>query len=291
MKNTKKLIYKELTTDAIIAMLPEMELQAMPLLLKKTPFLRLDKKIVKAITEILEKKGFKKIIKGYYVNTDGKVFNCFTGKYMSLNCRNSFKADGKLYSVPKYMLKIFAHLPVRHTSQIAYKDGDRNNLNINNIDYCHIITGKIPPINYSDFALCLRCYFELPVNFNIRDSCMVNPLLQAIIDHRMLFSKMKAEEFTYYESLPIFKSYLFGFASRPDLAKKHQISLHDFSIIINNYIIYIINDIIKDYEKGYLQEKKMVIPKTETEKSKDKKALKSWQKFRDDLLNENTNTK
>ncbi len=197
----------------------------------------------KIITE-LKQSGFK-AVKGHrdlYVNKSGKLYNIRKSKYLTPCQRNNVSINSKKHSLPKLMIHTFKGEPIR-TGQIMYIDGNKTNLDIDNIRYSRKFSPDIDVrINKPGLLTAIRCYFEVPNKFKLNNT-LTKYYIKTIVNERLYFVSKKYTE--------IFNSYLSG-QTVGQIAKTQKVSFRDCSIIVNLFINQLINEILLDLQKGIL---------------------------------------
>jgi|GEM_PF-2861755 len=214
----------------------------------------------------LKEKGFKRV-KPYpdlFVNDTGTVYSLNAGKDLKATNRNAIStANGKRVSIPKLILFVFRNEPIRERSQIRYLDGNRGNLSPSNMEYFRIYENSHKnEVNAENLYNAIRCYYEVPKRYTVKDCILTHMYLTEIIQIRCFYSE-------YYKrlGLDIFKSYMKGITNNIKIvAKENNTNFRDVRIIVNDFFNLLISDILADMEAGNLKVKDFQPrPKTKTQ--------------------------
>jgi hypothetical protein len=207
------------------------------------------KKRIETISQ-LRKDGFR-VVKGYpstYVNNCGKVYDLRKGKFIKPTKKNYIKPENQYLNVAKLVIQTFGNDPYR-SGQITYIDGDKENLNIQNIKYSRLFvpnqTNK--PICHDNLISAIRCYFEIEKGFSVNNRFMTRLYLQQIAARRFFF--------IYKMDMPhieIFRAYLYG-TGADKTAKGHNVSTRDYPTIINHFTGLLVSEILQDLKVGILE--------------------------------------
>lgn len=197
----------------------------------------------------LKQSGFK-LVTGFsslYVNTQGKVYNLKTGKYLKPTPRNLIKPENEYLSVPKLVLQAFAKQPYRN-GQIQYIDGNKTNLSVQNLKYSRIFTpDRTPePVNRENLMTAIRCYIQVKERFKVNESLQTRFYLQSITRQRLFFIHKQD-----LQHIEVFETYING-ANTIKTATKHGLTVRDCSVIVNQFINLLITEILQELENGLL---------------------------------------
>lgn len=197
----------------------------------------------------LKQEGYK-MVTGYsylYIHPTGKVYNLKIDKYLKRNARNYIKADNECLSVPKLALQAFANQPYKN-GQISYKDGNRDNIGIENITYRRIFepTRTPDPVSLEKLLTAIRCYFSVKERYKVNDRLQTRLYLQSITRQRLFF--IEKHDLKHIE---VFETFING-ENTTQTATKHGLSTMDCSVIINQFTNILVKSILTDLEKGLL---------------------------------------
>lgn len=198
----------------------------------------------------LKRDGFKVAgkCKSLYVSQSGAVFCMEAGKYLKPSARHYIKTETEYLSVPKLILEAFAGVPYR-SGQIVCIDGDRANLSIENVQYARIFPAdkKPDPVNEENLLKALRCYEQLSVKFNIKESLQTCRYLKRITERRRFFVEKKG-----FEHIEVFQTFIIE-GNLNKTALKHGLTVRDCAIVKGKYLNMLIGEIISDIERGILE--------------------------------------
>lgn len=283
-KKIKPIVETKIKETILFNLLKEVGADFLPQLYKKLGVKNVYFGYYTKIVDFLNKAGFKMLHPFCHVDKQGRVFNTKTGRFMVPNVRNCVSIRGKNYNVPKIMLHLFEHETIRKDSQIIYFDGNRKNLNINNIAYIREFKAKQVIVDYNNLMLCLRCYIPIPVKHVITDWIVTKLFLQQVVE--------KSEFFKLCECFnsPGFKVFMFGQvfrywlynprSSEKETAKQFGISEKDCSYIINNHLDMLIKSIMSDLKKNNLT----IIPFVKPKPKSIRKAFKEFEDLKAEIL-------
>ena len=200
----------------------------------------------------LKANGYRKIdmYPHLFINESGKVFNVNLNKFECMKKdRNCLSTHCNL-SVPKLLLYVFANEPYRERTWIRYKDGNRKNISIDNLEYVSCIDGKpTPPVNDEGLYTAIRCYFPVLKRYKTGTLFLTKRYLYDVAKSRLFF-----EQYRQSKHIEVFRSYLtIEFTDRAKIAKMHGIIVRDCNHIINTFINMLIDDVLRDLDKGILQ--------------------------------------
>ena len=104
-------------------------------------------------------------------------------------------------------------------------------------------------INAENLYTAIRCYFEVPKRYTVKDCILTRMYLTEIIRKRRFY------EDNYKRSgFDIFKSYMKGVVNNMrNVSKEHDTNLKDVQIIVNDFLNLLINDILADLKAGKLK--------------------------------------
>lgn len=201
----------------------------------------------------LKEKGFRQVkpFPNLFITETGTVYSLNTGKELKINHRNTVCiSGGKRVSVPKLVLFVFRNEPIREKSHIRYLDGNTGNLNPSNIEYVRIYeSDRKSKINAENLYTAIRCYFEVPKHYKIKDCILTRIYLTEIIRKRHFY-----EDNYKRFGLDIFQSYMEGIVNNmQNVGKKHNTNFRDVQIIVNDFLNLLINDILADLKAGQLK--------------------------------------
>ncbi len=198
----------------------------------------------------LKRDGFKMAgkCKSLYVSQSGAVFSVVAGKFLKPTERNQVKPETEYLSVPKLVLEAFANEPYRN-GHIIHIDGNKENLNVENLKYTRIFpTDRKPdPVNREHLLLVIRCYVRVNESYNVKDSFQTGIYLKMITGRRLFFELNKE-----LKHIDVFQSYING-DNASKTAKKYGLTALDRAVIINMFINMLITEILKDIENGIIQ--------------------------------------
>lgn len=201
----------------------------------------------------LKEKGFRRV-KPYpdlFINEYGTVYSLNAGKELKADHRNTvYISGGKRVSVPRLILFVFRNEPIREKSHIRYLDGNTGNLSPSNMEYVRKYENSHKnEVNAENLYTAIRCYFEVPKKYNLKDYILTRMYLSEIIKKRCFYTE-------YYKrsGIDVFKSYMKGIANNiKDVGKECDTNFKDVQIIVNDFINLLINDILADLEAGKLK--------------------------------------
>lgn len=211
----------------------------------------------------LTTKGFKPVkgYKGLYINKLGEVYNRNTGKYLKLSARKYVIIDKNPLNVPKLVLQAFKGQKVR-TGHIVYIDGNKRNLTPVNLRYAQLYPASCSvKIDRAKLLTAIRCYIEVKKSF-IAKCKIVTPFYISLITGKRghFFGKLTFER-------EILKTYLSSINTNyTETAKKHNLTVRDVSIILNNEINTLTNEVESDLKAGKLAILPYFQPQTKKQK-------------------------
>lgn len=175
-------------------------------------------------TETIQNGGFKRIGKTkLYINRNGVIYNPATDKtsrprYISTERGNITRAAAVLWT--------FADQPPRPKAQICYIDGNRNNLNPENLKYKSIGIEHVE-LNKAAMFEAIRRLFCVDKRFNVNIGQVETRLYLAMIAEEYLTGKWCDDEFK-----TVLKQHLTTFETLTETAKKHGLTVRDTRNII-----------------------------------------------------------
>lgn len=213
----------------------------------------------------LKENGYKRVpdISYIYLNEYGKVYNLQKDKELKPNLKNLVIIENRYLNVAKLILLVFRKEPIRAKQQIRYIDGDSDNLRIENIEYTRKYkSGLKTNVNNENLYTAIRCYFNVPKKYNIKDHILTRMYLAEIIRIRDFHIDNRNKE-----DIDIFKSYMQGATNNCiSIAKQHGISISDCKYIVYSFLNLLSDSIIKELEAEILQIKEyQPRPKTKTQ--------------------------
>lgn len=226
----------------------------------------------------LKSNGFK-VAKGYsflYLHENGSVFSLVKGSLLKPNSRNLISVNGKRLNLPKLILEAYKGIKPSK-GQIVYVDGNKSNLNANNLRYARLFkSSAIMKVNQNDLLTAIRCYFEVEKKFNVKNYIRIKFYLGTIAEKRCFLIANKDNE-----NIEAFEYYLKGNNIR-ESAKKSGLVIRDCSLIVNTFINSMINEVLEDKKQGSLTEKEFI----QRKKSK-RQIVKKWNDYISTFSQEN----
>lgn len=201
----------------------------------------------------LFKMGFRPIpeLNNIFINRKGEIFDFLKSNWIKPNERNYLRIQGKNINVPKLILFIFGNKPIK-PGKIIYSDGNKKNMEIDNLSYCRLFANdpKII-INKTDLLTAIRCYFIVKQDFTVNDWIKTGFYIFIIAEKRNFINRN-----IYKPYIELFKFYLinknFNQISMVKIAKQHNLNLRDCFFIINGFLAELINEILIDLKAGLL---------------------------------------
>lgn len=223
-----------------------------------------------SIIKDLVSKGFKRSKNApfLYLNRSGATYDLKKGKLLEPDSRNYIFVEKKRLSLPKLVLATFASQPIK-SGQIVYIDGNKRNLNIDNLRYSsQLPTIKLVSIDNGQLLEAIRCYFNVSKRYSVRNTELTKVYLSFIVEKRGLQGEKNAKLIEYY---------LFG-KNVKECSVKFGLRERDARAIINDFINGLSNEVIKDKQNGLLNELSYLDrPKTK------RQILKDWNDFKKSL--------
>ncbi|BDX39314.1 hypothetical protein CYCD_26690 [Tenuifilaceae bacterium CYCD] len=220
-----------------------------------------------SIIRDLVAKGFKRA-KTYpflYLNKSGVVYGLNRGEILKPDSRNYIFAESKRLNLPKLVLATFGNQPIRN-GQIEYVDGNKRNLNVDNLKYSsRLSTVQLERIDKDSLSEAIRCYFHVSKRYNVRNAVLTRVYLTHIVEKRGLLGK---------ENTRLIESYLSGLNVK-ECSLKFNLTVRDCRAIINDFINNLSKEVITDKQNGVLSE----LGYLERSKSK-RQILKSWNDYK-----------
>ena len=203
----------------------------------------------------LQKQGFKKTnIKGLYITNNGKCYNLITNRILVVN-RGKINISGKACNVAKLVLETFCKIPIR-SGQTVFKNGIENDFYSENLEYKRTV--KQPTPHESDLIQCVRLYFEVDKKTNKR-SDLLRFYISEVIKSRSFATKYTGKDFALF--LEYYKTENYLTDNRNQVFEKLGFSIANGNNAINKYLNLLINECLKDFEKGVLTQKEFLKPK------------------------------
>lgn len=178
-------------------------------------------------------------IKGISINQSGIVYNTISEKQLTISQRGYFTFNGKVYNLPKLLLETFKNIPVRN-GRIIFKDGNKTNFNIDNLDYQTKLAELEQPKN-EDIINVINYYFAHDPIKNLNNVFKYRTHLSTVLAIRDFFKVYQNES-----NLNIFKDYSDIFTpGYYNLSKIHKITVLE----AKRTIFYFLNKLIDDCKK------------------------------------------
>ncbi|TDX84054.1 hypothetical protein [Epilithonimonas xixisoli] len=175
-----------------------------------------------------------------HIDTLGTVTNIRTNKILKVGKRGYFTYKDKPINLPKLMLETFNKNPVRN-GHIIFKDGNKKNYNISNLEYQTKLSVVEPPTD-TDILNVINYYCRHDKLNNLRDVFRYRMNLLAVLSVRNFFLEYKGTQ-----NLDIFKDYATAFAPGfLTLSKKHKITLLESKRTIYFFLNKLISDCKND---------------------------------------------
>lgn len=250
----------------------------------------------------LKENGYKRIpnIPYLYLNIYGKIYSLKKDKELKPNAKNLIFIENKYLNVPKMMLLVFRKEPIRSNQQIRYIDGDKSNLQIENIEYVRKYkSGLKTNVNNENLYTAIRCYFNVPKKYKVKDRFRTRMYLSEILERRGFYIDNRDKE-----GIEVFKSYMQDtISNHAVIAQKHNISIWDCAYIVNSFINQLSSEILKALEAGILQIKDFKktkkqelkelneyliskgLPPVRLRKKSNKELIKDFEKYSNNLKN------
>lgn len=223
----------------------------------------------------LSANGFKRVpcIPDLMINEMGTVYNLQTGKVLKPSQHQTVRTpNGKSVKVAKLILSAFCGQPIRENSHTKHKNGNRNDFKPENVEYIQKHEkGLKTKINAENLKTAIRCYFEVPKKYNVKDNFTTRIYLQRIIEKRDFYAENKKDA-----EISVFRHYMDGVTnSRAETAKACGLSLRDCNIIINRFINQLISEITAD-----LQAERLTVKNYRPKPKSKKQILREWEKMK-----------
>lgn len=221
----------------------------------------------------LKQKGFKQAetFPGLFVNENGVIYDLNKQRELKRNAKNCVKYGEKIVNVPKLMLCVFKGETIQGKKQIRYKDDDRNNLSLSNLEYRRIYStnNRKIKIDTGKLKTAIRCYCLVASDYTVYDMARTRIYLTGIIRKRRFYERHKDAA-----GLEIFKSYMTGYLNnKVKVSREHKANLKDVAIIVNGFINMLANEIIADLDAGKLEIRPFK-PKPKTQAQEYREAIK-----------------
>lgn len=226
------------------------------------------KKKYKTLQE-LRKAGFCRIGKTpLFIDNNGNVYNM---ELQTARRRPRYIAtDSEKIRLEAAILWAFKNEPPRRNKTIIYKDGNKNNLNPDNLKYRSLGDLQKTELNTKGLYEAIRkvCFVDRLFKVDIKQ-IETRVYLQIITEkYGYILKKTQHNE--------VFESYVNEFETITQTANRHKITVRDTQTIINNCINEITTTINNE------KEKMLPTVKKPTYKQKLKSTLKEWNKLIND---------
>ena len=226
----------------------------------------------------LKTNGFK-VVKGYsflYVNEHGSVFSLVKDSLLKPDSRNLISVNGKRLNLPKLILEAYKGIKLSK-GKIVYIDGNKLNLNANNLRYARIFKPKVTiEVNQTDLLAAIRCYFEVEKRFKVSNYFLTKFYLKCIAEKRGFFLTNKGKN-----DIEVFEYYLMG-NSIAKSDKKSILDIRDCRLIVYSHQNTLISEVLEDKKQGLLTEKEFI----QRKKSK-RQIVKQWNDYISTFSQEN----
>ena len=196
----------------------------------------------------LKKQGFQKTkIKGLYITKNGICYNITTKRELS-NRNGKINISSKTHNVAKIIIETFKNIPIRK-GQINFINGNKNDFNIENIEYKSTDKQTYPSKN--DLIKCIRLYFEVDKNLKLSNINYKFYLFEII---KMRGFNLKYQENDFKVFIEYFNSDLgLLYNNQKTVFKKFNYSVTNGKNAINKYLNLLIKECISDFETGILK--------------------------------------
>lgn len=220
----------------------------------------------------LSANGFKRVpcIPDLMINETGTVYNLQTGKVLKPSHRQTVRTpNGKNVKVAKLILSAFCAQPIRENSHVKHKNGNKNDFKPENVEYIRKYRkGLKTQINTENLKTAIRCYFEVPKKYHVKDNFTTRIYLQGIIEKRNFYAENKKDA-----EISVFRHYMNGVTnSRAETAKACGLSLRDCNVIVNRLLNKLISEITAD-----LQAERLAVQNYSPKPKTKKQILREWQ--------------
>jgi len=117
----------------------------------------------------LQKQGFRPVpgFDALYINRAGTVYDYRRKRILSPRPKNRVAYADKQISVPRLLLLAYRKQPYNTRRQIRYIDGDKTNIEVDNLSYTP--DPATLWIDYADLYMAVRCYFQVPKRYKATD--------------------------------------------------------------------------------------------------------------------------
>lgn len=208
----------------------------------------------------LKENGYKRVpdIPYIYLNESGKVYSLQKDRELKPTSKNLVRIENGYLNVPKLMLWIFRNEPMRANQQIRYINGDRGDLSIENVEYTRKYkNGLKVNVNNENLYTAIRCYFNVPKKYKVKDRFRTRMYLSEILEKRGFYIDNRHKE-----GIEVFKSYMQDLISNHTIiAQKHNISIWDCAYIVNGFLNQLSSEILRALNTGILQVKDFKLTK------------------------------
>jgi hypothetical protein len=197
----------------------------------------------------LQKQGFRPVpgFDALYINRAGEVYDYRRKRILLPRPKNRVAYADKQISVPRLLLLAYRKQPYNTRRQIRYIDGDKTNIEVDNLSYTP--DPSTLRIDYADLYTAVRCYFQVPKRYKATDRAMTKIYLSDIVRRRgFLFGKDDCK------AIEIFGAYLDNpILSLNSVADQFGIPARLCVEMINPLICELIRNVMADYCAGTLQ--------------------------------------
>lgn len=171
-----------------------------------------------------------------HIDRLGSVTNIKTKKILKISKRGYFFNGSTPINLPKLMLETFKKIPVRN-GHIVYKDGNKTNYNLSNLEYQTKLAIIEPPAE-TDILNVINYYCRFNTLSNLKDVFKYRMNLLTVINVRNFFT-----ENIDVQNIAVFKDYAAAFAPGfYTLSKKHKITVLESK----RTIYFFLNKLIAD---------------------------------------------
>ncbi|MFS4470050.1 hypothetical protein [Chryseobacterium sp. T20] len=177
-------------------------------------------------------------IKGISISRSGSVKNTVTDKVLKVTKRGYFIHYGKTVNLPKLMLETFRGFNIK-TGQLYFIDGNRQNFNIDNLEYKTKL-GKIQPPEEPKIISIIKFYFGKSEMINVKDVFKYRMQLKIILEQRNFFDKNKN-----ILNINVFRDYFsIDTPGYKNLSKRNSITIND----ARRTVYFFLGKLIEDCE-------------------------------------------
>lgn len=194
----------------------------------------------------LQKQGFKAVIgfEPLFIDRTGKVYHFAQQRFLKISPKSRITYNGQTLSVPKLILLVFGKQPYPNKRHIRFEDGNKTNLNIQNLSYTE--ERQNTTICHTELMKTIRCYFQVPKRYKTRNLLETRLYLCEITRVRMFQPDVKGVEvFNTYIENPMY--------SKQKVAQIHGITITICTEIVNQCIKMLLCDVLHDLDCGKFQ--------------------------------------